>query len=316
MRRIMQQVYGICKSRHFSKSKERKNQPVTAAGSLRKVQDQNPLKSAAQRILSSAFLNRRAKKASLTVEAAAAAPLFLLAMAMLLSAIELYRMEALLTVSAQESAMRAGMYAYVSGESGEEGGGAALVPGAAATAIGNLNIPEAVRENGEVSLLGSSSGGTAVDLQITYEMPVWFSFFPVSGLRCANRGYVYPWTGWDKSLAGDGGAGASGGDTMVYVAENGSVYHTSDDCTHIHLTIFQTTEEQVGKLRNDSGGKYRACEKCAGDPGGGILYVSPSGDKYHTSPSCSGLKRTVTLVKKSELSGMKQCERCAAKQAG
>ena len=99
-----------------TKSKERTNQPDTA-GSLQQFLHKIPLKRAAQRILSSALL--QPPRASLTVEAAAAVPIFLMGMVMLLSVLELYRMQALLTVSAQESAMRAGMYAYLSGDAGE-----------------------------------------------------------------------------------------------------------------------------------------------------------------------------------------------------
>lgn len=295
------------------KSKERTNQP-NVAGSLQPHLYKFPLKTAAQRILFSALLHGRAPRASLTVEAAAAVPMFLMAMIMLLSVLELYRMQALLTVSAQESAMRAGMYAYLSGEKADEGTVQAL-GSAAAGLLGSMNIPDEVKENGSVSTIGSRSSEREIDIQVTYEMPVWFPFFPVSKLRTANRGYVCPWTGWNGELEGADGEENAPADKMVYVAENGSVYHTSEECTHIHLTILQTTKDQVGKLRSDSGGKYHACEKCSGNAAvGGILYVAPSGDKYHTSLTCSGLKRTVMLVKQSEIDGMEECERCREKE--
>lgn len=295
-----------------TKSKERTNQPDTA-GSLQQFLHKIPLKRAAQRILSSALLHLRPPRASLTVEAAAAVPIFLMGMVMLLSVLELYRMQALLTVSAQESAMRAGMYAYLSGDAGEGNTGIRVAESAAAGLLGSLNIPDEVRANGTVSTLGSSSG-SEIDIQVTYQMPVWFPFFPVPELRTANRGYVYPWTGWNGTWEGGNGENTDTAEAMVYMAENGSVYHTSEDCTHIHLTILQTSKDQVGSLRNDSGGKYHACEKCARGAGGEILYVSPSGDKYHTSRACSGLKRTVMLVKQSELSGIEACERCGTRE--
>lgn len=297
------------------KSKERKNQP-NEAGSLQPHLYKFPLKTAAQRILFSALLHERAPRASLTVEAAAAVPMFLMAMVMMLSILELYRMQAMLTVCAQESAMRTGMYAYLSREKAGDGTVQALGSAAAGLMV-NMSIPEEVKENGRVSVLGCRSSRSEIDIQITYEMPVWFPFFPVSKLRTANRGYVCPWTGWNGELAGENTSKNGSEDEMVYVAENGSVYHTSEDCTHIHLTILQTTKDQVGDLRNDSGSRYSACEKCIRDTEKeGILYVSPSGNRYHTSLACSGLKRTVKLVKQSEISEMEECGRCREKEGG
>lgn len=297
------------------KSKERKNQP-NEAGSLQPHLYKFPLKTAAQRILFSALLHERAPRASLTVEAAAAVPIFLMAMVMMLSILELYRMQAMLTVCAQESAMRAGMYAYLSRDKAEEGAVQALESAAAGLMV-NLNIPDEVKENGRVSVIGSRSSSSEIDIQVTYEMPVWFPFFPVSKLRTANRGYVCPWTGWNGELNGEDISESGRGDEMVYLAENGSVYHTSEDCTHIHLTILQTTKDQVPDLRNDSGARYSACEKCIRDTAKGeILYVSPSGNRYHTSLTCSGLKRTVRLVKQSEISEMEECGRCREKEGG
>ena len=206
-----------------TKSKERTNQPDTA-GSLQQFLHKIPLKRAAQRILSSALL--QPPRASLTVEAAAAVPIFLMGMVMLLSVLELYRMQALLTVSAQESAMRAGMYAYLSGDAGEGNTGVRAAESAAAGLLGSLNIPDEVRANGTVSTLGSSSSGSEIDIQVTYQMPVWFPFFPVPELRTANRGYVYPWTGWNGTWEGGNGENTDTAEAMVYMAENGSVYHT------------------------------------------------------------------------------------------
>lgn len=96
----------------------------------------------------------------------------------------------------------------------------------------------------------------------------------------------------------------------MYVTEHGSVYHTSLSCSHICLRISGGNVERILKEK-----KYHACDKCIDDEEAPpVLYVTRYGDKYHSSLSCSGLKRTVRTIPKEEAEGMKMCSRCAAKQ--
>ena len=46
-----------------------------------------------------------------------------------------------------------------------------------------------------------------------------------------------------------------------------------------------------------------------------MVYLTEYGDRYHCSPDCSGLTRNVKLVPLSEAGGMRQCSKCAAKEA-
>ena len=56
---------------------------------------------------------------------------------------------------------------------------------------------------------------------------------------------------------------------------------------------------------------YTACRLCGGEPGlFSYYYVTEEGERYHTSLSCSGLKRTVYLVRLSEAEGRTACSRC------
>jgi uncharacterized cysteine cluster protein YcgN (CxxCxxCC family) len=54
---------------------------------------------------------------------------------------------------------------------------------------------------------------------------------------------------------------------------------------------------------------YKACDFC-GDDCGDKVYVTDYGESYHSSRSCSGLKRTVSRVKLSEVQDVGGCSRC------
>ena len=157
-----------------------------------------------------------------------------------------------------------------------------------------------------VNLIGSRYENHEIQLKatITYQLP--FSILPVSKIKVGNGSVVHAWTGYDSGDAGktDGGDGGE----MVYVSDYESVYHTSVHCTHLDLSIHQGTKEQVERQRNEYGKKYHACERCGGDSH--LVYYTEKGDRYHSEASCSGLKRTVRLVEKSQIQAHTQCERC------
>lgn len=94
----------------------------------------------------------------------------------------------------------------------------------------------------------------------------------------------------------------------VFVAENGIVYHRFESCTHLRLSVSEISRSSLSEMRNSSGGKYYPCEKCGGGSGDTVLITS-DGTRYHSDRECSGLKRTYTKVKLSE-TGLPPCTRC------
>lgn len=126
------------------------------------------------------------------------------------------------------------------------------------------------------------------------------------GSLLVNCCYMRMWNGYDAREA-DGALAE--GEQIVYVTENGSVYHKNRGCTHLQLTISLTGREEVGGLRNASGEKYYACEKCGKDDGGS-LYITEEGNRWHSSLSCGSLKRTIRAVPVSEAAGLPACRKC------
>lgn len=143
--------------------------------------------------------------------------------------------------------------------------------------------------------------------------PRWF---PVNGaqITAACRGRVRVWCGRDPddSDAED----EEPDDEMVYLTAYGSVYHTDACCSHLNLSIQCVSSAEAAGRRNSSGHKYHRCEKCAAyAKQSGMVYLTEYGDRYHCSPDCSGLTRSVKLVPLSETDGMRQCSKCAAEEA-
>ncbi len=99
-------------------------------------------------------------------------------------------------------------------------------------------------------------------------------------------------------------------DQVVYVARHGTVYHRRPDCSYICLTISNPTEI-AGII------KYSSLKPCARCIRKGRLprqvYLTVSGDHYHSSLSCSGLKRSIRAVPYSQVKGMRKCSRCGGK---
>ena len=98
----------------------------------------------------------------------------------------------------------------------------------------------------------------------------------------------------------------------VYITETGSVYHTYSDCTYLNPSLVRVLTKDISNRRNLSGGKYKKCEYCfkKGHISKSYVYITDYGDRYHLSKKCSGIKRNIKKVRKSETGGMPECNKC------
>lgn len=242
------------------------------------------------------------QKGSLTIEAAVTLPLFFMGMVALICIMDVQRVKTEVNISLNESVKELGMYAFALGteESPIDYIDDALCM---AYAQSKLKSNEQVRLN----TLKSSYNNNMVELWVSgsYQLPV--GIIPTPRITLQGRVRVHDWTGYDGER--DEGL-ATEYDTLVYVTPHQSVYHTSSSCTHLDLSIMQTTTGQVGNKRNENGGKYHECSRCIGDGYSGIIYITKTGDRYHASTKCQGLKRGIELVPKESVSGLRECLRC------
>lgn len=92
-------------------------------------------------------------------------------------------------------------------------------------------------------------------------------------------------------------------DIYVYITDNREAYHMSRHCTHLDLTISMASAQTAQYYG------YTRCSFC-GDKEAAGVYVTKWGDRYHNDRNCSGLKRTLYRVKKSQVEGLGACQRC------
>lgn len=242
------------------------------------------------------------KKASITVEASMAVPLFFFAVVCLL-----YLME----IMAIQTSVRAGLQ-YAGKKVAQE---AAVLSVVSPVSVKSDVINAIGAERLERSIVEGGSGGidcsaskispfTGIgELSAKYKIRIPIPVFHIAVIPYEETMKIKAWTGYEKS------GFQTEKDTVVYVTETGIVYHKDYHCTYLDLSIRMVQAAQVENLRNRSGGKYHVCERCGGKASGGV-YVTETGDRYHSSLSCSGLKRTIYAVHISETAGKRPCAKC------
>lgn len=146
--------------------------------------------------------------------------------------------------------------------------------------------------------------------QDCFEIVLTYQVSPMSGMSAfmpfcmANKYYGHLWNGYEIPQ----------GETPVYVAENGVVYHLSRDCTHLQLSVRKVSREEARSSRNEQGKIYTACSKCGGSADNDV-YITDEGECYHEISSCPGLKRTVSCMWISEAESLSVCKRCKQESA-
>ncbi|MCR4893046.1 MAG: pilus assembly protein [Lachnospiraceae bacterium] len=262
-----------------------------------------------------------ALRASLTVETALVLPFFLFMMIALIYLGEALRFSGNVQASLHQTARKFSTYAYamdkVTGGKSIPGGSLAI----SLTAGRSMTLSDLEEKYISESPVEGGSGGISfihssvlkqdqmVDLVANYQVKVPFSFLQINGFKVADRARIRAFTGYDNTQKEDLGSD----EEIVFVTEHGSVYHRSKDCSHLKITIKQTSKDALPGERNESGGKYYACEFCGAKKGSGVFYITTDGDRYHTSLSCPGLKRSIQAVPISKTGGRPPCSECGGK---
>lgn len=256
------------------------------------------------------------RRGSMTLEAACTLPLFLFAMLSVLQFSQIILTSSQLLAGMQDTAKEMAAYAYIQemGVSAGEGVPAELLRGGISAVYAKNRIRTRSRfaeEKGTFSLAQSVFlKNEIIDVAVMYHPKQATALIPVPGIKAALRARVRAWTGRTGSGSGEEGQGeGEKKEETVYVTVTGKVYHKDENCSHIRLSIQTVSRDGLKTKRNASGQKYHACERCGGGSGSSV-YVTAFGDRYHSSLSCSGLKRSVKEVPISQVKGWRVCTKC------
>lgn len=150
----------------------------------------------------------------------------------------------------------------------------------------------------------SMENGELITINSRLQCP---GFFGINeGIRFKQSIFYRPWVGSTMQEAN------TPREQMVYVTENGKVYHTKRNCTHLYLSRSETSYRQVDVKRNQNGARYKPCELCISTEltQDCKVYITREGNRYHINGTCSGLKRTIYEIPLESAGDKKLCSRC------
>ena len=244
------------------------------------------------------------KKGSVTIEAAFGIPIFLFAVLCLIWVIEIQSIKISILSAAQSAAKSAA----------ED---TAVIPvlntiklkSDIVSLIGEDRIGRSIIKGGSsgISCWKSYVAPDTGEMNITVEYEVMIPL-PVMGNPAAQLEESFKISSWRGR---SNGQMEDGDRDIVYMTENGSVYHEDYNCFYLRLSLRYVPYEELESIRNESGGRYHACGKCVIGSAMTGVYITENGNKYHNTLGCSGLKRTIYAVKRSETGGVGGCSRCS-----
>ena len=270
------------------------------------------------------FASFQPKPGSLTIEAAMALPLFLFAVIILMTPMKLLndgrKIQTALEITGEELSQ------YVSAlkelKRGEDLSAAGLneLPDGFLEGITEQSILlyarvkmgkyEVYRDALSVSFLRSSvlKDNETIDLIMDYRMRLPFPVLGLKSVPMSARCFRRAWIG--NTLLYEEESGDI--EEMVYVGRDSTRYHKERTCHYLFNHIRAVNETDLESIRNTGGGKYKPCSRCSSlAKEGSIVYIMPSGEKFHSSRECSAITAYVRLVPISEVIHLGACSYCS-----
>lgn len=236
-------------------------------------------------------------RGSMTVETALTLPIFLFAMAMILFFFVVMQIQYIVGNSLDKAVAETALLREVSETEAENLTKAAFYK--------ELAVQKCPLSRIEFGIAGFSWENTkvddSIDALVTYRVKFPFGFFGKTTIKLSDGCRIHRWTGYQ------GNGGKSEDQEWVYITPTDSVYHGSQECTHLKLSVKSVS---AAKLKKEWKG-YTPCGHCAKEGNvGAVVYITSEGKCYHVKIDCSGLKRTVYRIPKKQVGNRKPCSRC------
>ena len=270
------------------------------------------------------FASFQPKPGSLTIEAAMALPLFLFAVIILMTPMKLLndgrKVQIALEITGEELSQYVSAFKEL--KRGEELSAAGLneLPDGFLEGITEQSILlyarvkmgkyEVYRDALSVSFLRSSvlKDNETIDLIMDYRIRLPFPVLGLKSVPMSARCYRRAWIG--STLLYEEESGDI--EEMVYVGRDSTRYHKERTCHYLFNHIKAVNENDLESIRNSGGGIYKPCSRCSSlAKEGSIVYIMPSGEKYHSSRECSAITAYVRLVPISEVIHLGACSYCS-----
>lgn len=252
------------------------------------------------------FFSAGKSRGSMALEGSLVLPIFLFFMMTVLLSLEAVRfqcnMQEALFVSGNNRAFAEYQVKYAMRERTE-------IKGQVKKYLGNQIYPYLCVKNGEngINLQDLSDKNKIGFIEVTaeYKLKPFIYWLPIGEITIKDRFFSHAWVGYSGSAIQNG----EDREIYVYITKTGGKYHLTYDCTYLRVKIQAVGYEGISSLRNTSGGRYYACERCKPE-GNGIVYIAADGNRYHGEADCPSLKRIVYMVPLSEAKGYSVCSKC------
>lgn len=258
-------------------------------------------------------------RASMTVEASLVLPIFMFCFMNVLFSFRMIETQSRLLAAVHQVGNSICFYGY----------GEKYLPNGVPEGLSSIILSEGYARGAVINKVGSSffsrssvKGGAAgisflgsevmkdndlVDIRLSWLVKPFAASQGFRPFFMGCRYYGRAWTGYDVTR---NFSDMEAEDPMVYITEHGSVYHVYRDCRYLNPTILMVSAANRDTLRNNDGAKYYVCHYCGENSIQAVYYVTPEGNRYHSNPNCSGLKRTIYTVPLSEVGGRGPCSVC------
>lgn len=154
-----------------------------------------------------------------------------------------------------------------------------------------------------ISLTESKLNQKDITLHANYQMTVPIGFFGKLTHTVTQEVSARKWCGYIK--------GEEDSKKYVYVTETGEAYHNTKSCPYLDLSIHAIAASEVKRARNCENAKYKACSKCGKtSEKASVIYITDYGTVYHKKIGCSGLKRTIYMIPVEEAGTRHACKKC------
>lgn len=243
-------------------------------------------------------------RASVTIEAAFAVPLFMFAVLSLIFLIEIQSIRGCIHAAGSDAAKQAAESTAVLPVLNTIQLKSDLV-----NLIGEERIERSILNGGTSAISCWKSywipGTEEINVVIEYKIKIPVPLLKSPSVKLKDEFKVSAWNGYqkDRKENEDG--------QIVYITEKGTVWHSDYQCSYLQLSIQYVQYSELQKMRNEGGGKYHKCEQCVYGQAMNGVYITSYGNRYHNSLNCSSLKRTICAVHKSEVAGRGGCSKCA-----